>query len=104
MEIRPLAAELSMWKDGQTDMTKLTAAFDNCANAPKKRHLKTLKANSALFGAILRPQRAVQMDIPSYFNDTADDYGTTCIFQGWIPLTGFLLTIYRNGHFVLETW
>jgi len=42
------------------------------------------------------------MDIPSYFNDTTDDYGVTCLAQGWIPIAGFLLT-YRNRHLVLET-
>jgi len=33
MKIRPLGAKL--YADGRTDMTKLTAAFQNSASAPK---------------------------------------------------------------------
>ena len=35
MKIRPVGAELSH-ADGRTDMTKLTVAFGNYVNAPKK--------------------------------------------------------------------
>ena len=35
MEIRPLGAELSMWTDGRTGMTKLIVAFRNLASEPK---------------------------------------------------------------------
>lgn len=35
-KIRPLGAEL-FHADGQTDVTKLTAAFHNFANMPKKK-------------------------------------------------------------------
>jgi hypothetical protein len=34
MKIRPVGAEL-FHEDGRTDMTKLTVAFRNFANAPK---------------------------------------------------------------------
>jgi hypothetical protein len=36
IKIRPVGAEL-FHGDGQTDMTKLTVAFRNFANAPKKQ-------------------------------------------------------------------
>jgi hypothetical protein len=34
------------WKDWRTDMTKLTVAFRNFANAPKKVNAHTMKACS----------------------------------------------------------
>jgi hypothetical protein len=37
IKIRPVGAELFL-ADGQTDMTQLTVAFRNFANAPKKLH------------------------------------------------------------------
>jgi hypothetical protein len=43
MKIRPLATQLVhtyRWTDGRTDMTKLTVAFRNSANARKRRHLQ----------------------------------------------------------------
>jgi hypothetical protein len=39
MKIRPVGAEL-FHAAGQTDMTKLTLAFRNFANAPKKRYTR----------------------------------------------------------------
>ena len=42
MKIRPLGTQLfhtNRWTDGRTDMTKLTVAFRNSANAPKRQHL-----------------------------------------------------------------
>jgi hypothetical protein len=40
MKIRPLGAELfhaGRWKDGRTDMTKLTVDVSNFENAPKAK-------------------------------------------------------------------
>jgi hypothetical protein len=37
MKTRPLEAEISMWTDGWTDMTKLMVAFRSFAIAPKKK-------------------------------------------------------------------
>ena len=42
MKICPVAAECSMRTDGQTDMTKLTVAFRNFANALKILHSANL--------------------------------------------------------------
>jgi hypothetical protein len=39
MKILPMAAEL-FDADGRTDMTKLTVAFRNFANAPKSEEIK----------------------------------------------------------------
>jgi len=44
MKIRQVGDELfqaDRWADGQTDMTKLTVAFGNFANAPSKRTCTT---------------------------------------------------------------
>ena len=41
IKIRPVGAEL-FHGDGQTDMTKLTVAFRNFANAPKKQQLNAV--------------------------------------------------------------
>jgi hypothetical protein len=61
-------------KDGQTDMRNVIVAFRNFGKPPKSITI-TPASKYALF-------RAFQMDIPSYFNDTTDDYGMTCLFQG----------------------
>jgi hypothetical protein len=54
MKIRPVEAEL-FHADGQTDMTKLTVAFRNFANAPKNVHARNFKpVSSRLFVNILR--------------------------------------------------
>jgi hypothetical protein len=92
-------------KDGQTDMRNLTVALLNFGNRLNESP-QPLKATMSFSrnSVNLRPQKAFKMDIPSYFNGTTDDYGTTCLFQGWIPFTGFLFTLYRSGPFVLQTW
>jgi len=35
MKICPLGAELFMWMDGQTEMTKVGFVLRNCSNMPK---------------------------------------------------------------------
>jgi hypothetical protein len=48
MKIRPVGAQLPMRTDGRTngrrDMSKLTVAFRNFANAPKKTVTRTVTA------------------------------------------------------------
>jgi hypothetical protein len=41
MKIRPVGAEL-LYPDGQTDITKLTVAFRNFANAPKTQSVNVV--------------------------------------------------------------
>ena len=44
MKILPVGAQFFL-ADGQTDMTKLMAAFRNCANAPKHSGVPRSKSN-----------------------------------------------------------
>jgi hypothetical protein len=44
MKIRPIGGEL-FHAEGRTDMTKLTVAFRNLANAPKNSSLLSLSSN-----------------------------------------------------------
>jgi len=55
MTVRPVGAEL-FHADGRKDITKLTAAFRNCADAPRNNPPSTVSFNSShdtltLYGA-----------------------------------------------------
>ena len=48
MTVRPVGAEL-FHEDGRTDMTKLMAAFRNCANAPRNDPSNTIRTINRQF-------------------------------------------------------
>jgi hypothetical protein len=109
MKLRPVGADFSTRKDGQTDMTKLIVAFRNFANAPKKPCLSVPSHKDPKMYILLMTTtlwRRNESPIDDGDDDVCPQF-STCSYTGdilWsvitsseVPIDSLLLSL-QNGY------